>query len=460
MFKECGISGLSRLAAFFLIVSSLIFSTSCNESATAKNDFPVAGKIKNARNEAALRQAQKNIEQFRKGDAQIRILDAKGNPVGNAKLNIKQVSHDFKFGCYLKIDDLAAEKLPAYEKHFAELFNFAVVGTYWSFVENKRGIENWNWFEREVALSRKLGVTVEAAPILWGTNKAGTPKWLPRSKEELSPILQKRVESVLTKYAGFVDDWEIVNEPFAVKTDVFAQAIGREYIESAFFLARKTAPSKRLMINESGIFGASEARNRNRDKYFDLLKRLIEKKVPVDIIGIQAHANGEWYEPANVAEQLDRYAALGKPIQITEFSAQILSYEDRRTPQNISGNYRSGIWDAEKQAEFYLEFYTIAFGSPQVEAIVQWGLDDERAWLPGIGVIDKNGNPKPNYKALERLLSNEWRTNLQIQTSANDAARFRGFYGAYEIEIIVDGKTTKTKFDLKKGSRNEWIARV
>lgn len=457
---RCRVFSLSVFGATFFIVLTLIFSASCNRAATAKDDVPAEDKLKDARNEAALRQAQENIERFRKGDVQIRILDAKGNPVRNAKLNIKQISHDFKFGCYLKIDDLAPEKLPAYEKHFAELFNFAVVGTYWRFVENKQGVENWDWFEREVALSRKLGVPVEAAPILWGTNKAGTPKWLPQNKDELLPVLRTRLESTLTKYADVVDDWEIVNEPLAANTDVFAQAIGREYIESAFLLARKTAPTKRLMLNESGIFGASEARNRNRDKYFDLLKTLVEKGTPVDIIGIQAHANGEWYEPANVAEQIDRYAALGKPIQITEFSAQTFNYQDRKTPQNISGNYRSGVWDAESQAEFYREFYTIAFSRPQVEAIVQWGLDDERAWLPGIGVIDVNGNPKPNYKALDHLLNNQWRTTLQIQSGKSEMTKFRGFYGKYEIEVVANGKTTKTTFVLKRNNQNEWLVQI
>jgi GH35 family endo-1,4-beta-xylanase len=234
-----------------------------------------------------------------------------------------------------------------------------------------------------------------------------------------------------------------------------------EYIEAAFYLARKTAPSKRLMLNESGIFGSGQTRHRNREKYFDLLKTLIEKGVPIDVIGIQAHANGEWYEPANVAGELDRYSALGKPIQITEFSAQIFNYDDRETAQGVSGNYRSGVWDAEKQAEFYREFYTIAFGHPQVEAIIQWGLDDERAWLPGIGVIDKDGNPKPNYRVLDRLINERWRTNLQAESrAAAEPIEFRGFYGTYEIEATINGRTTKTKFDLKKKSQNEWTLRL
>ncbi|HEX8736686.1 MAG TPA: endo-1,4-beta-xylanase [Pyrinomonadaceae bacterium] len=434
----------------------LNFSPACQSAATAENAL-ITDKSKN---EAALAQAQDNIEKFRKGDARIKILDARGKPLSRAQINIKQISHSFKFGCYLKIDDLAPEKLAAYEARFAGLFNYAVVGTYWDFVENKRDVENWSWFEREIALGRKLNLRIAAAPVLWGTNEAGTPAWLPAAKNELLPLLKRRVQTSVARYENSIDDWEIVNEPLAPQADVFAQGIGDDYVARAFSWAREAAPAGRLMINEYGVFGAVKAHNYNREKYFFLLKELLEKNVPIDVIGIQAHANGEWFEPANVAGQLAFYAALGKPIQVTEFSARIFDDKDRQTPLEISGTYRAGRWNEEKQAEFYREFYTVAFGNPQVEAIVAWGLDDERAWLPGIGLIDADGNPKANYKMLDHLINDEWRTSLQINSGAETGAKFRGFYGAYEVEIIAGGKRTKAKFDLKKDGANEWTARV
>ena len=454
-------AGGSDFSPFYiLLILILSFSLSCRLAATAKDDSVAENDSRKSRNETALLQAKKNIEKFRKGDVQIKVFDARGKSVSRAQINIKQISHDFKFGCYLKIDDLAPDKLPEYERHFAKLFNYAVVGTYWDFVENKQGIENWSWFEREIAIAEKLELKIQAAPILWGTNEAGTPAWLPKNKGELLPILERRVKSVVSKYGDRVEDWEVVNEPLAPKNDFFARTIGDDYIESAFLQARRAASAKRSLINEYGIFGAVKEHNYNRDKYLDLLKGLIKKEVPLDVIGIQAHANGEWYEPANVAEQLDRYAVLGKPIQITEFSAQTLNYDDRKTALGVLGTYRSGIWNAEKQAEFYREFYTVSFGSPQVEAIVTWGLDDQRGWLPGIGLIDARGNAKPNYKTLDRLINEEWRTKLELNLTANDTAEFRGFYGSYEVEVVAGGKRTKAKFELKKDGKNEWVLRL
>lgn len=450
----------SRFKRFILISLSLIVFSACGAAAT-KNISPEKRAIRDSRNETALLQAEKNIETYRKGNARIKILDASGKPVSRARIFIKQISHDFKFGCYLKIDDLAADKLPQYERDFAKLFNFTVVGTYWDFIEAKRGSENWSWFERETALSQKLGARIEAAPILWGTNEYGTPAWLPRDRNALLPILENRVKSPAAKYQNIVEDWEIVNEPLASGEDFFARYAGSDYIESAFLWAREAAPKKRLLINESGIFGSSSARSRNRDRYFNLLNELIGKNVPFDVIGIQAHANGEWYEPANVAEQLNRYAALGKPIQITEFSAQTLDYDDRATPLKISGTYQTGVWNAEKQAEFYREFYTVSFGNPQVEAIVAWGLDDERAWLPGIGLTDEKGEQKPSYKTLDRLINQEWKTTAVGTANKLGIYDFRGFYGNYEIKVIFPaGTPLKGGFSIEKGKANDWIVRL
>ncbi|MFZ1701749.1 MAG: endo-1,4-beta-xylanase [Pyrinomonadaceae bacterium] len=429
-----------------------ICSSSCQVAATQSS-------VPN-RNEIALRRANESIERNRKGDVRIRVADARGNPAPGIRIRVNQVSHDFKFGCYLKLNDLASRKSATYQELFSKLFNYAVIGTYWDFIENQEGNPDWSWFDRESTLARKLGAEIQAAPVLWGTNESGTPKWLPKKEDRLIPILKDHVQSALNRNPERIDDWEIVNEPLSKKRDVFAERIGGDYVASAFAWAREAAPTKRLIINEYGVFGSDSSHNYNRDKYRQLLNSLIERNVPIDVIGIQAHANGEWYEPANVAEQLDRYAELGKPIQITEFSSQLLDYDDRKTPMQISGTYKSGVWDAEKQAAFYREFYTIAFGSPQVEAIVTWGLDDERAWLPGIGLVDKSDNPKPVYESLDSIINTEWRTSLEDVTDENGVVDLRGFFGRYHVQIIDPKWAQVGQFSIEKGKANNWVFRL
>ena len=454
------IYGGVRFVALAMIASFLILNLSCRTSATSAFENSDANTFQITKNRAAIDSAKAAIEQHRKGEIRIKVVDRNGRPVSDAHLEIRQISHDFKFGCYFKIDDLDPRKLPDYERHFSGLFNYAVIGTYWDATENRRGEENWTWFDRETELAQRLGLRMQAAPILWGTNKYGTPAWLPRDKKDLAAALERRVKAVVTRNET-VTDWEIVNEPLARKKDTFASLGTDEYISAAFKTAQQAAPNGRRLINEYGVFGSLAEHNYNRDRYLDLVQRLLASGVPIDVIGIQAHANGEWFEPANVAEQLERYSSLGKPIQITEFSAQTRDYYDRRSAQPISGNYRDGSWDADKQAEFYREFYTVAFGNANVEAITTWGLDDERAWLPGIGLIGENGEPKPAYRELERLINSDWKTNTEAITDNDGRVAISGFFGKYEVTATNKAQRKVTaRFALSKDNPNNWIVRV
>src|SRR5688572_17567666 len=91
----------SRLFCFCLALSGLSFGSSCGVSATSASDGQ-----QNRKNTIALEKARASIEANRKGDVSIKVVDKHGRAVPNAKLQITQISHAFKFGCYLKLDDL------------------------------------------------------------------------------------------------------------------------------------------------------------------------------------------------------------------------------------------------------------------------------------------------------------------------------------------------------------------
>ena len=60
------------------------------------------------------------IEQHRKGDAKLTVTDKDGNPIKNAKIRVKQKSHEFKFGANLfMLDQMeTAEKNQIYKANF------------------------------------------------------------------------------------------------------------------------------------------------------------------------------------------------------------------------------------------------------------------------------------------------------------------------------------------------------
>jgi endo-1,4-beta-xylanase len=396
--------------------------------------------------EAALARAAQNIAALRQGDAALVVFDQFGRPAPDVRLEVRQVSHAFKFGCHLYLEGLQPAEEQVYKTHFAGLFNYATFGVYWRFVEPERWAADWREAEREVEWAAGQGLRVKGHPLVWGVSWAGTPDWLPSDPDELWPLLWERVYGTVSRYRGRVHAWDVVNEP--LEGGWFADALGHGYIKSAFGWARAADPDAELVVNEYGILSADSYK---RDAYFALLAEMIKDGVEFDAVGIQAHEpRTEWFHPAIVAATLDRFAALGKPIHITEFGVQT-------DATAVTGRYLSGPWDAERQAAYFRQFYTVCFGHPQVEAITAWEFDDARAWMPGGGLLDGSWARKPAYDALARLLHEEWRTALTATTGAGGRAAFRGFYGDYELEaVFADGSRTTRRFTLARGGAPEW----
>src|SRR5512145_2345552 len=78
--------------------------------------------------------ADARIEQIRKGDARLIVLDPDGKPLpAGVELQIEQTRHQFLFGSniYRLFQCRTPEDNANYEKRFAELLNYATLLFYW-----------------------------------------------------------------------------------------------------------------------------------------------------------------------------------------------------------------------------------------------------------------------------------------------------------------------------------------
>ena len=89
--------------------------------------------------------------------------------------------------------------------------------------------------------------------------------------------------------------------------------------------------------------------------------------------------------------------------------------------------------------------YRVAFANPHVSGLFWWNLDDNgipsfqkrKALgenLPSAGLI-RNGVPKESYGVLDRLINEEWHTDVTLTTDSEGRTYFRGFYGDYNVSV-------------------------
>lgn len=417
-----------------------------------------------------LAKARQNIEQYRKGDASISFIDAKGKPVKNVKVEINQVTQDFLFGNIVweltgMVDGGEPYKLDVFKERFKALFNFAILPFYWSYYESLPGRPEWQRNEPAIKWCLENGITLKGHPLSW-TSPSGTPDWLLRLPPDIATdLLKARIYENVVGYKGRINIWDVVNEAanmvswetalrdtaneddpryYLGETTIDDQA---GWVEKAFKWANHANPEGTYILNEFYTLASHDV----RDRFYQLVKELLSLNTPIKGLGIQAHEpREEWFSPVEMYTTFDMYKEFNLPIHITEFMPQ-------SGGKSITG-WREGTWTEETQAEFAEQFYTLAFGYPSVVSINWWGLSDRNIWLPGGGLIDEEYNPKPVYNRLMKLIKEDWMTkNLALTSDKKGLVNFRGFYGKYQVKITKpDGSSQLMDLHLKEKADNQW----
>jgi endo-1,4-beta-xylanase len=209
-----------------------------------------------------------------------------------------------------------------------------------------------------------------------------TPTWyfdLPdRTAQERAVV--DHIAQLAGRYRGRIHSWDVVNEPIepkdgrpdGLRTAVFLETLGPEYLDLAYHTARSTDPNARLVVNEYDIELDAPEQEARRIALLHLLEGMRRSETPVDAVGIQAHlsaAGGPPFSPSLLRRFLAEIASLGLTIQITE-----LDVTDENVPADVT--VRDNL-----VADTYRRFLDTALDEPAVKMVVTWGLSDRHSWI-------------------------------------------------------------------------------
>jgi endo-1,4-beta-xylanase len=418
-----------------------------------------------------LAKARLNIEKYRKGDASLVLKDAQGKAIKGAKVKINQLTQDFLFGNLSEdMFKLSTADAAKFQEKFTGLFNYTELTVKWWNYEQLQGKPEWQKLQQKLDWCKQNAITPKGHTLGW-THVAGTPEWLMKLPVEMVYDLYKaRIQNLVGGFKDQITMWDVVNEPINTITwemalkDTIADAKideGSRYntegitldqfapwVEKSYQWAHQANPKGDFHINEFYILSKPET----REKYFQFIKLLQKRNIPINGIGIQAHEPREmWFSPIEMVASYDKFQELGLPLHITEFTPQ-------SSGKTITGGWREGVWTEETQAEFSEQFYILAFGHPAMASIHWWGLSDGNIWLKDGGLLDKDFNPKPVYTRLHKLIKQDWMTkNLELNANAKGKVDFRGFFGNYQITITKpDGSVQVIEKHLKEKGNNNW----
>ncbi|MHC4433269.1 MAG: endo-1,4-beta-xylanase, partial [Planctomycetota bacterium] len=76
------------------------------------------------------------------------------------------------------------------------------------------------------------------------------------------------------------------------------------------------------------------------------------------------------------------------------------------------------------------------------------------------GLLRDDMTPKPAYDELKRLIKGQWWTKTQATVGSEGQARFRGFFGQYEVTARAGGRTLTGTFWFDKRTRGAMEVRL
>ena len=378
------------------------------------------------------RGAEARIEKYRKGDLTVVVTDAAGKPLPNATVAVRMKRHEFGFGSAVAatlITDRQSENARKYREMILKLYNKVVF-------ENDLKWPQWeNQANRQHTLNAARwlndhGLAIRGHCLVW-------PAWryLPKGVEQLQsdlPALRARVNGHVTEEAGAMrgqlTEWDVINEPYT--NHLLMDLLGRDVMVEWFKLARQADPQARLFINDYAILSAGGKDKTHQDHYERTIRFLLDQGAPLEGIGMQGHFGHDLTPPERLIQILDRFAALGKPIQVTEHDI------------NIN--------DEQLQADYTRDFLTALFSHPSVSGILTWGFWEGRHWRPAGAYFRKDWSAKPAGQIWMELVLKKWWTNAEGQSGGTGEFHTRAFAGDYEITVSRAGKTKTVQASVSR----------
>ena len=166
-------------------------------------------------------------------------------------------------------------------------------------------------------------------------------------------------------------------------------------------LAQEVDPEVTLFLNEQFDQYDSEKAN----SFIKLVEELVKDNVPINGVGIQAHAMFTIPKIGPFREFIRKMAGLGLKVEITELDARLRLFDSHADPYLAQGR-------------FFQEFSAACLENPACTGITVWGIFDGADWYDNMGVFrmhrpnkstpfDTEMNAKPAYYGLLNAMQNQ-----------------------------------------------------
>lgn len=365
--------------------------------------------------------AQQRIEEHRKTDLRVIVLDEHEQPAAGARVQVQQLEHDFPLGVVLEGETIAGY---APDRPVLRCFNAVSLErlTAWSAVQPD-GPED---FEVEKISSALAWAKVLGLRVHWGglvsADAAYQPGWaVPMSAEDRLRAAARYVASIGGTFGRRVDS-----------VDVYTRSLDHAWL---------TTPAQRWLFNRArAAFPGAALRLRyeqslDGDRARQMLLAADDAKlrfIDHDGASVDHRFTGTFYR-----------GPVDRVIQrLGTFKINTLV-----TGLEVGGE---SALDAPVNLEAML---IMLFAEPSVPGIYLDALTPVSARDPLAALLDEDGEPTGNGLVVDRLFRQTWWTDSTHEADELGNVRMRVFAGRYRVTAtLADGRVLTTELRVPKSA--------
>ena len=271
----------------------------------------------------------------------------------------------------------------------------------WKEIEKSPGKYDFGKIEKVINVLAAKGISITAAPLV-NFVPENTPDWL-QGKDTSFTDIQEAVygfiSECLSRFRKLVNQWVIVrgiNCSNCLKLNL-EQIL--EITRSAFIAARNGDNSQKL-IQICDPWGSSESVSYDNIPPNVFLDMMIQQNIWFDALSIEMDMWDRHDYPAvrdllQISAKLDSFAALGKPVFISDLKAP-------HTADETYYGYWEKEWSEEVQAKWLELVYKIALSKPFVSGVSYASIVDGEG-TPKTGLLNSDYEPLKAYRKILRL---------------------------------------------------------
>ncbi|MFE2277137.1 endo-1,4-beta-xylanase [Streptomyces sp. NPDC059454] len=244
----------------------------------------------------------------------------------------------------------------------------------WDYIHPERDRYDFAQADAIVEFAKRNHQVVRGHTLLWHSQN---PAWLEEgdfSKEELRAILREHVTTVVGRYAGRIQQWDVANEIFddqgnlRTQDNIWIRELGPGIVTDVFRWVHEIDPKAKLFFNDYNV----ESVNAKSDAYYALVQDLLEQGVPVHGFSVQGHLSTRYGFPGDLEDNLSRFDALGLETAVTELDVR-MDVPEGGVPTEEQ---------ERKQADYYQRTLEACLAVDGCNSFTIWGFTDKYSWVP------------------------------------------------------------------------------